>query len=168
MPTVDSWRKKHMKFVCDQMFGTLAKWLRLCGFDTYYEKENINDDDILEVASREHRVILSRDRELILRAEKRRIPAYPIQSHEVIDQLVEVLSKTNQSIDETFVFSRCSVCNHLLQPVGKKDVIDLLPPKVAETKETYWQCPSCERVYWQGTHYEKIKKTILNIEKKLQ
>jgi len=157
-----------MEFLCDQMFGTLAKWLRLCGFDTFYKKGEITDDDILEIAFREHRVILSRDHELIRRAGKRCIPAYLIESHDITDQLYEVLSKTGQTIDETQILSRCSVCNHLLETVKKDTIIDALPPKVAEAKNTYLQCPSCKRIYWKGTHYDNIQETIFDLKKKIQ
>jgi len=154
-----------MKFLCDQMFGTLAKWLRLCGFDTTYEKTEIDDDGILKIADVQHRTILSRDRELIQRAEKRFIPAYLIQTHDITEQLHEVLSKTGLSIDEEQMLTRCSVCNHPIHRIDKDLIIKNLPPKVAEIKETFWRCPSCKRIYWKGTHYEKIKKTIHNIQK---
>ena len=154
-----------MRFLCDQMFGTLAKWLRLCGFDTFYKKEEINDNELLQIASAETRVILSRDRELIQRAVKKQIPAYYIQSRDISSQLYETFSKSNQQINAEKILTRCSVCNHLLTSVDKEKIIVNIPPKVAESRQSFWQCDSCKRIYWQGTHYEKITQAIQKIIK---
>jgi len=62
-----------MKFLCDQMLGTLAKWLRLFGFDVFYTNNRLSDDELLQISTKEKRVIISRDKELILRGEKRKL-----------------------------------------------------------------------------------------------
>ena len=62
-----------MKFLCDQMLGTLATWLRLFGFDTFYANAEMDDDELLKIAEKENRVLITRDKELIIRAKKKNI-----------------------------------------------------------------------------------------------
>jgi uncharacterized protein with PIN domain len=146
------------------MFGTLAKWLRLCGFDTFYKNEELSDTDILRIATDEKRMILSRDRDLIRRAEKKRIPSCFIESRNVTAQLIEMLSKTGLTINDEKLLTRCSVCNTPLKKVDKQSIIEKIPDRIVESKHSFQQCISCKRIYWKGTHYEKIQETIAKIQ----
>ena len=76
-----------MEFLVDQMLGTLAKWLRLCGLDTYYASQKITDDELLIIAEKEHRVIITRDKELHQRAKKRGITTLLTMSRSLSEQL---------------------------------------------------------------------------------
>lgn len=60
-----------MKFLCDKMLGTLAKWLRIYGFDTFYANSEIDDEGLMEIAKKEKRVLITRDKDLIIKAKKR-------------------------------------------------------------------------------------------------
>jgi uncharacterized protein with PIN domain len=60
-----------MRLLCDQMLGTLAKWLRLIGFDTFYATKEMDDSELLQIAKKEKRIILTRDKELLVRGKKK-------------------------------------------------------------------------------------------------
>ena len=80
-----------MKFLCDQMLGTLDKWLRLFGFDVFYTNDPLSDDKLLKIAFSENRTIISRDKELIIRGKKRNIKSIMMETTKIDDQLAQIL-----------------------------------------------------------------------------
>lgn len=152
-----------MKFLCDQMLGTLAKWLRFFGFDTFYADAEIDDDALLDIAKREGRVIVTRDKQLITMGNKRDLQVVEITSTDLDEQLHYVLR--NVEIDETTVLSRCSLCNTVLDEIEKSNVKNKVPEKVFENNEKFWFCPKCDKIYWMGSHYDKIISKIDTIKK---
>jgi uncharacterized protein with PIN domain len=147
-----------MKLLCDHMLGSLAKWLRIFGFDTFYPDSTTNDDFILQIATREKRLLISRDKELLIRAKKTLVPVLEIQTTNLTEQLQQVLKKI--PVDEEKILSRCTVCNTLLHSVEKETIKDKIPEKVFQTRNEFWICPSCSKYYWMGTHYENMRKKI--------
>lgn len=149
-----------MKFLADHMLGSLARWLRFLGFDTAYP-EVMPDKEIKEMAKSEKRVLLTRDKEL---SKVKDITALYIESAVLEEQIAQVVRKYN--LKNTGAFSRCSLCNSLLKPVEKKEVEGKVPEKVFAIREKFWVCPNCMKYYWQGTHYEGIKRKIQELEGK--
>lgn len=147
-----------MKFLVDQMLGTLAKWLRFFGIDTYYATQSIQDDELLHIAKKENRVLVTRDKELILRAQKRDIQVIPVFTRDLDEQLKKVLAQT--TVDSTQILSRCSLCNTQLISIDKEKVKDKVPENVYQTNETFWICPNCQKIYWRGSHFDKILQKI--------
>ena len=147
-----------MKLLCDQMLGTLAKWLRILGFDTFYAQNEMTDDALLEIAKKEKRIIITRDKELTFRAKKQLIPTVEMQEIDLIEQIRKIIKENK--IDENKFLSRCSVCNTKLHSISKDMVYGKVPPKVFETKERFWHCPTCNRYYWMGSHYDDMIKRI--------
>ncbi len=152
------------KVLCDQMLGSLAKWLRLLGVDTLFIADSIEDDELVNIALGEKRILITRDKELLVRAEKKVIPTIPIQSTDLTNQIETVLEII--SIDENRFFSRCTICNALVKKVDKKSVKPNIPDKVFLNKDLFWYCSSCNKYYWKGSHYDKILDTISEIIKK--
>ena len=152
-----------MKFLCDQMFGTLANWLRLLGFDTYYANSEIDDDKLLEIAKNEDRVLITRDKELSFRAKRDNMQVFKPESIDLDEQLVFILK--NVDLNEEMFLSRCSLCNNLLNEIGKDDVKKMVPEKVFENNNKFWFCSNCKKVYWKGSHYDKILSRINKIKK---
>ena len=152
-----------MKFLCDQMFGTLANWLRLLGFDTYYANSEIDDDKLLEIAKNEDRVLITRDKELSFRAKRDNMQVFKPESIHLDEQLVFILK--NVDLNEEMFLSRCSLCNNLLNEIGKDDVKKMVPEKVFENNNKFWFCSNCKKVYWKGSHYDKILSRINKIKK---
>ena len=147
-----------MKFLCDQMFGTLAKWLRICGFDTFYANTQQTDDDLLKIAKNDERILISRDKKLLWTAKRENLKVIEVTSTEIDTQLHQVLRDT--SFDKTAVLSRCLLCNSILNDISKKDVKNKVPEKVFENNAVFWYCPNCKKIYWRGTHYEDMLKKI--------
>ena len=153
-----------MKLLCDQMMGTLAKWLRLLGFDVYYANEKISDDELLVVAEKEKRVIVSRDKQLVERARKRKLTAVEVASTELDEQLRLVTSI--YPVRKERVLSRCSLCNTELIAMDKTVVKEKVPTKVFAAHDMFWYCKKCDKVYWKGSHWDKIEKKMKELTKK--
>jgi len=146
------------------MLGSLAKWLRIFGFDTFYPDSTTNDDFILQIATREKRLLISRDKELLIRAKKTLIPVLGIQATNLTEQLQQVLKEI--PVDEEKILSRCTVCNTLLHSVEKETIKDKIPEKVFQTRNDFWVCPACSKYYWMGTHYENMREKINSLVQK--
>jgi len=145
------------------MFGTLAKWLRLFGFDTFYANSELEDEDLLQVARNENRVIVTRDKQLIARGKKEKLSIIEMNTTDLDEQLNLVLK--NVDIDQKNVLSRCSLCNTVLNEIKKSEVKNKVPEKVFENNEKFWFCSKCDKVYWMGSHYDKIISKIDEIKK---
>lgn len=152
---------RRMKFIADCMVGKLARWLRLLGFDvSYYRK--IEDEELIELAAKEKRIILTRDHELIKKAEKRKSlkqRTLLIESDRWEEQVEQVLDhfKLREKIDPN---SRCLECNEKLKFLAKARAKNLVPPFVYEKAEAFALCPSCGRVFWKGTHFQDMEKKL--------
>lgn len=153
------------KLVCDEMFGTLAKWLRFLGFDCLYAGCVLSDDDIVEKAKSESRVVITRDKLLVKRCGFSDVEVMCIESEVLDDQIVLVLKQCEWNEDA--LFSRCSVCNALLVEVEKQKVWNRVTVQVFESHEVFWKCPVCLRMYWMGTHYEQMKQKIEELKKEV-
>ena len=146
------------------MLGSLAKWLRILGFDTYYPDVSFDDDAVLDIAQQQNRVLLSRDKQLIQRGKKAHLAVLEIQTTNLSKQLAQVLLII--PVDEHTVLTRCTLCNSPLQSIEKTKVKPYVPEKVYNTRHKFWYCPICQKYYWMGTHYdnmmEKIDKLFTN------
>ena len=147
-----------MKFLCDQMLGTLARWLRLFGFDTYYANSEIKDKDLIEIAKKENRVVISRDKELIIHAKRENLKVIELKKTDLDEQLKIVLKDIKLDYDN--VLKRCSICNNLIDVVDKVKVKNKVPIKVFENNDKFWFCSNCKKYYWMGSHYKDIIKKV--------
>ena len=148
------------KFVADVHLGRLTRYLRMMGFDIYY-KNNFSDEEIVKISLKERRAILTRDIGILKRNEVTH--GYFLRSNKVAEQTLEVIKRFDlqKSIKE---FTRCLDCNQLLVPIKKEMVIDELPLKVAQTQNEFYQCPSCKKIYWKGTHYQRMLSFIQSLK----
>ncbi|MGC8873096.1 MAG: Mut7-C RNAse domain-containing protein [Chloroflexia bacterium] len=140
------------RFLLDGMLGRLARWLRAAGHDAVYEPP-FDDLELAERARREGRVLLTRDRSL---ASRRGIRSLLIEEDDLDGQLRQVF----RFFPPPDPGSRCLVCNVPLQETTKSAVRDLVPPYVREHHDRFWVCPSCRRIYWQGTHWERMQQRL--------
>ena len=136
------------------MLGSLAKWLRIFGFDTLYPDMTTNDDQVLDIAKAEKRLLITRDKELLIRGKKIQLDVLEIQTMDLDKQLAQVL--THIPIDRIEVLTRCTLCNTPLISVEKKATKTHVPPKVFESRDQFWYCSICNKYYWMGTHYENM------------
>ena len=139
------------------MLGTLAKWLRILGYDTVYDNR-IDDDEIVQRCVREGRIALTRD----VRLTERRLlrGALLIESTELGAQLRQVLTYLDRDLDPARLLSRCVECNAVLQSVSPETVQTLVPEYVFRTQREFKQCTFCRRVYWGGTHRDAIQRRL--------
>jgi uncharacterized protein with PIN domain len=145
------------KFFCDDNLGRLAKWLRTLGYDTRFQL-TIEDGELVSVALKEDRVILSRDTKLSRFKIKDRYLL--IQSEKPLEQLKQVVDQFKLKIDEDLLFSRCLVCNEPLQKIEKENIKDRLYPYVYQTQKDFVHCSICDRIYWPATHVERMIKKL--------
>ena len=141
------------KFFADVMLGTLARWLRILGYDTSYEN-SIDDDELIMRCMNEGRVALTRDRRLA----RRRLleKCLFIEGDALSDQIAEVLKFTQDSVSPGLILSRCLECNERIERVRRAEIESEVAPYVFQNHNEFSRCPKCSRVYWAGTHREKI------------
>jgi len=149
-----------VKFVADCMLGRLAKWLKILGFDVVYFSK-AEDSDLVALAGREGRVLLTRDTGLIERTAKRPNRLF-VRSDGWEDQVVQVLDELGLW-DEVRPNSRCLECNLALKPLEKERARNLVTPFVLEHAASFAMCPECGRVFWQGTHYGDMERKIAKL-----
>ncbi len=146
-----------MTFVADCMLGRLAKWLRILGFDVLYFSK-AEDADLVAIARREGRVLLTRDTGLIERTAKRPNRLF-IRSDDWEDQIVQVLDEY-ELWGEVRANTRCLACNLPLKPLSREQARNLVTPYVGDNAAAFAICPGCDRVFWQGTHYGDMERKI--------
>ena len=152
---------RELRFVADVHLGTLAGFLRMFGFDALFAGRR-GDEDIARLSREQSRIVLTRDRGLL----KRRIVTHGclVRSLAPREQLAEVFARFDLAGPvlrctggSSGIFSRCMSCNEPLVRVEKSAVLPLLPARVAQAYEKFSQCPGCGRVFWRGTHWERMK-----------
>jgi hypothetical protein len=145
-----------MRFVLDTHLGRLAAHLRMLGFDTLY-RNDCQDEELAHISASQQRILLSRDRGLL----KRSIVThgYLVREAEPERQLMEVVKRFDLS-GLIAPFRRCLHCNALLRPVAKELISDRLLPDTRRQYHHFHLCPGCDRVYWKGSHYQRMMRLI--------
>lgn len=146
-----------MTFVADCMLGKLAKWLRILGFDVAYFAK-AEDPDLVALARREGRVLLTRDTGLIEKTDRRPDRLF-VRGQAWEDQVVQVLDEFGLW-DEVRPNTRCLACNLPLKPLGREQARNLVSPFVGEHAASFAVCSGCRRVFWPGTHYGDMERRI--------
>lgn len=145
-----------MKFLCDAMLGGLAKWLRAAGYDTYYAREgtDVSDRSLTLKALEEERVLLTSDGGFLERKPVRdgsvgflKVPHAPLEG-----QLRLVVERFDLARSE----SRCMECNGELRTVAREAVASRTPSGVRRVHEEFLVCAGCDRVFWHGSHWQRI------------
>lgn len=144
------------RFVCDVHLGRLARRLRLLGFDTWYRSE-ADDAELADVAVTDQRILLTRDRGLLMR--RVIVHGYCPRSDHADVQAGEVLRRFDLA-GQVAPLGRCARCNGVLRPVDKQAVIDVLPPRTRVEHERFARCADCGRVYWPGSHTTRIMRFV--------
>lgn len=149
------------------MLGTIAKKLRILGFDCKYSA-SIDDEDLILVAKKESRIIITKDHQLADNAKKHDNLTIEISTHTEKEQMVEIAKKMYWEKFEFNAYNtRCPVCNGGLQIIEKDQVTDRVPPKIIQNVEAFWSCSDCQHIYWEGTHIRNLKKLIDEINGQL-
>ena len=147
------------KFVLDIHLGKLATYLRILGFDTYYRNDS-EDLALAEISKQEDRILLTRDRGLL----KRNLVThgYCIRSTQTRQQLREVIRRFDL-IHNISPLKRCLKCNGILESVEKEKILDRLEPRTKIYYDQFFICTACNKVYWKGSHYQKMRTFVKKI-----
>lgn len=144
------------RFVLDTHLGRLATYLRMLGFDALY-RNDYEDAEIVRISRAENRIVLTRDRGLLMRNAVTH--GYWVRATRSEAQAVEVVRRFDL-VRQARPFTRCLVCNDELRAVPKEEVAARLLPKTRECYQDFSICNSCGRVYWNGSHYDRMRRTV--------
>jgi uncharacterized protein with PIN domain len=155
-----------VKFLADGMLGKLTRWLRMLGYDVTYFVQ-FSDNELLELAKTECRVLLTKDLELYKRAITRGLAAFYVEGKTEAERLAEVVRRYGLTLEIDMDKSHCPICNTPIKAASKEQLKDQLKPNTYTYYERFWQCPNCGQVYWQGAHWKQITKTLTKAQQKL-
>ena len=142
------------RFILDVQLGKLARLLRMLGFDSLYRSDYC-DRDIIKIAQEQHRIILTRHIGLL--KNKSVTHGYWVRATSPEAQLDEVIHSFDLS-SQIKPFERCMVCNSSIEKVGKKMIQPYLFPRTKAYFDEFYRCRGCGKIYWKGSHYERMKK----------
>jgi uncharacterized protein with PIN domain len=144
------------KFILDVHLGTLARRLRLLGFDSLYSNR-FHDREIVGIASKEKRIILTRDIGMLMRS--RVVYGSWIRSQDPEKQTAEVVD--HFALRRWIApFHRCTVCNGRIERINRESVRDMVKPEIWEFQREFYRCDTCDRIYWKGTHFERMEHVV--------
>lgn len=144
-----------LKFIVDENVVKLGVFMRILGIDTACYP-GISDTEIAKIAKAEKRAVLSRDVELFKRKDV--VFGRYIRAVHPVDQVREVTDFFR--LDRPFrLFSRCLDCNTPLVPVSKESVFHRLEPKTKLYFDEFSLCPTCDKIFWKGSHHEHMVET---------
>ena len=155
--TAGSGQEAVPRFLADAMLGSLARWLRILGFDVHYDPQ-LDDAALVGRALAEDRVILTSDTRLIRRRRARN--HLLVRSGTLEEQLRQVLEELALQVLPHRVLGRCLRCNEPLVELPAEEARRHVPPYVARTQERFRRCPACRRLYWRATHVERMRKRL--------
>lgn len=147
---------RETRFVLDGHLGTLARRLRLLGFDSRYEPQPA-DDELVRSSVEERRILLTRDRFLLRR--RAVTHGYLVRSDKPTEQVAEVMRRFQLGGVIT-PFSRCPACNGRLAGIEKSAIAHRLPPRTRRFYDDFRTCPDCGRHYWRGAHHERLERIV--------
>jgi len=146
------------RFLVDAMLGSLARKLRIFGFDTHYYKTG-EDRDLLKIAAEERRAIVTSDRALGETARRRGFSAFVVVGRKDRERIISLVEQA-----ETFRCPLeagdplCALCNGPLSEAKREKVRGLLPSELVAKHRTYYICNDCGKVYWHGSHWSRLRK----------
>lgn len=155
-------------FIVDGMLGNLARKMRLLGYDSRYES-SAEDSDLIKMAEKQRRIIISKDENLSKSAEKIGLATVLIRGNDEVEQIIQIATKlglSNFVIDSNF--SRCVDCNGKLETIDKIRVMNKVPSGIYERQENFWICRDCKKIYWEGTHFEKLQEFVDKLNQRLK
>jgi len=144
-----------VRFIADRTLGKLAKKLRVLGFDVVYWRGG-NLEGALKAATSEGRALLTRSRRVQEKTEG--LPIHVVEANDPQQQILEVLSAFKLRPEADQFFSRCLMCNEALVPIPKGEAEGKVPDFIHRTYDSFHICPRCHRIYWPGTHFQRMKK----------
>lgn len=156
-----------MKFLADGMLGKLARWLRMLGQDVKYSVQ-FSDNELLELAKTDGRVLLTKDFELHKRAISRGLDSFYVEGKTESDRLAEVAKRYGLMLTVDMDKSLCPICNTKLQAASKEKLRDELEKNTYTYYDKFWKCPNCGQVYWLGAHWKHMNDVLIQAQAKFE
>ncbi len=149
------------------MLGKLTRWLRMLGQNVTYSSK-LDDAQLCSIAQKERRVLVTRDLELYQQATAKGIVAFYLEGKTEAERLAELARRFDISLEVDLKISRCPKCNARIQWTQKENVASKVKKNTFVHYNDFWECPKCEQIYWQGAHWERIRKTLEEAKEKLK
>lgn len=146
------------RFIADEMNGDIAKWLRIIGFDCLYITGKDLDEKLIEIAHRENRILLTSDRELYRIALKRRVETLYTSGQDIRQKLKKIIDILELNKYIKFLAYRCPICNNTLESRKSSDIH--APEYIVNNYNIVYYCKNCSKIYWKGSHWKNIKRTL--------
>ena len=156
------------RFAVDSMLGNLAKKFRILGYDTKYFS-SIEDEKLIELARNENRILLTKDELLTKNAQKSGITNILVKGSDEIEQIIQIATVVGLgsfAIDTNF--SRCVECNGKLQLIDKSNIANKVPRGVFDKQDKFWTCDACKKIYWEGTHFQKLQEFVSRLNERMK
>jgi len=144
------------RFIADVHLGSLARHLRLLGFDTAWER-NLADATIVERAGDEKRIILTRDKGILKYG--RVTHGYWVRATDPLQQIEEVV-RALDLVNDIEPYTRCLECNEGIEPVKRRHVARFVPLQVFLVYRDFKRCRGCRRIYWKGSHLRRLEEVV--------
>lgn len=189
-----------LKFLTDEMCGDINRWLRMLGYDTTsplnhpnLEGNVPNDDEIIKICLATHRILISKDVEIIKKMSEKsakiskiekdfnskfaikqlhKKPTYPcilLKSTDLTTNLSKIRDYFDIQLEYDIDKTRCPKCNFKLQKIeNPEEFKENIPESVYKYHTEFWKCSNsdCGKIFWKGTHLERIVQTLKSIQKK--
>lgn len=148
-----------IRFLVTEECGRLTRWLRLIGYDTALSPAQPLSR-LYQQAYNEQRMVLTRNHRV---QPGRLIRVIHLSSQTLEAQLRQLMSDVPMQLDPAHLFTRCDRCNVPLESIDKTAVQDRVPPYVYQTQQAFHTCPSCRRIYWAATHWERAQRVFARV-----
>ena len=149
------------------MLGKLTRWLRILGHNVKYSNR-LDDNQLLTIAKKERRILLTRDLELYQQATAKGINAFYLEGADEAERLAQLAKRFGIKLEVDMTTSRCPKCNTRVKPIEKEKIADKVEKSTFTYYNEFWQCPKCEQIYWQGAHWTRIRKTLEQAKENLK
>ncbi len=150
------------------MLGNLAKKLRILGYDAKYHS-SIDDEELTNIAKQEDRILLTKDVKLIFNADKKHVKNLLVKGNDDLEQLIQIFSFLGiKNVSMNTNLSYCVICNGKLESIEKNMIKSKVPDGVYDIQQNFWICSNCKKIYWEGTHFEKIQEFVSKLNNRLQ
>ena len=148
-----------MKFIADGMLGKLTRWLRMLGHNVKYSNK-LDDAQLIMIAKKERRILLTRDLELYQQATAKGVDAFYLNGKTEAEKLAQLTQRFKIKLKIDTTTSRCPKCNTQVKPKPKEKVAHKVEKSTFSHYNKFWKCPKCGQIYWQGSHWVRIRRVL--------
>lgn len=150
---------REMRFVLDVHLEKLARLLRMVGFDALCDM-SLDDPDLIEIACKKKRILLTRDKGILKNS--RVMHGYFVREKDPRKQLLEIMRRFDLK-SLVHPLTRCLECNGTIHAINKTNTKDKVPLKIFLDTDAFFMCADCQRIYWHGSHYDRMQELIASI-----